>query len=175
MYIKRCNWIGFVRIWRIYALKQHEHRTTKWGSRGAALRSMNLVGPNNLWSKMSSNYRKLRLLLAVFLICHFPCSTKDSAYWKETKKINWYQVEWYSIFSSIIILWILPCFKFLPSCSHSVYIFGCNCNYCTSGINLPGRLCVVAHKWHLHKQMRAPFYLLCPTQHSILNSLYRVL
>lgn len=40
--------------------------------------------------------------------------------------------------------------------------------------NLLDRMCLVVYKWHLYKPMRAPFYLLCPMQHLILNSLYQV-
>lgn len=40
--------------------------------------------------------------------------------------------------------------------------------------DLLDRLYDVVHKWHLHKLMRAPFYLLCPMQRLILNSLYQV-
>lgn len=46
-------------------------------------------------------------------------------------------------------------------------------NMCASS-NLLDRLYVVVYKWHLHKLMRAPLYLLCPMQRLILNSLYQV-
>lgn len=170
MYFKRCNWVSFVRTENI-CIETNTNTTTNRSSRGAALRSMNLVRPNNLWSKMSCNYRILRSLLGVFFNVSFPLQHEGLRILKETKK-NWYQVEWYSIFLFIMLYFAVR--QAFHPVVHTVY-FGGKRNYCTSGINLPGRLCVVAHKWHLRKQMRAPFYLLCPTQHSTLNSLYRVL
>lgn len=55
-----------------YASKQTRTPKRNRSSRGAALRSMNLAGPNNLWGKMSCNYRKLRLIFERIFNVSFP-------------------------------------------------------------------------------------------------------
>lgn len=113
------------------------------------------------------------------LMCHFH-NMKDSIWIRLSHRLS----GWVYLHSGV-----MKKKRSFSVCGKNIFSFCClQCKFNTKWylamqrnrlvqepFDLPGRLCVFVHKWHLRKQTRALFYLLCPTQHLALNSLCRLL